>query len=118
FFFFSSRRRHTRFSRDWSSDVCSSDLSTKLYIFPLMNREKEILQQKIEASRMGGGQERIDRQHEQGKLTARERIQYLLDPGSFEEFARFVTHRTSDFGMGDRKIVGDGVVTGMGTIDG
>ncbi len=83
-----------------------------------MNREKEILQQKIEASRMGGGQERIDRQHEQGKLTARERIQYLLDPGSFEEFDRFVTHRTSDFGMGDRKIVGDGVVTGMGTIDG
>lgn len=83
-----------------------------------MNREKEILQQKIEASRMGGGQERIDRQHDQGKLTARERIQYLLDPGSFEEFDRFVTHRTNDFGMGDRKIVGDGVVTGMGTIDG
>ncbi len=83
-----------------------------------MDKDKLRLQQKIEASRKGGGQQRIDKQHKQGKLTARERIQYLLDPGSFEEFDRFVTHRTSDFGMGDRKIVGDGVVTGMGTIEG
>src|SRR5690625_7374915 len=83
-----------------------------------MENNKRILQQKIEASLQGGGPERIRRQHEKGKLTARERIEYLLDPGSFEEFDRFVTHRTTDFGMGDRKIVGDGVVTGMGTIDG
>lgn len=83
-----------------------------------MNKHKDILQQKIQASRAGGGQDRIDRQHEKGKLTARERIQYLMDPGSFEEFDRFVTHRTTDFGMEKQKIVGDGVVTGMGTIDG
>lgn len=83
-----------------------------------MENKKKILQQKIEASLRGGGPERIQRQHEKGKLTARERIEYLLDPGSFEEFDRFVTHRTTDFGMGDQKIVGDGVVTGMGTIDG
>lgn len=76
------------------------------------------LRKKREASLQGGGAERIRRQHEKGKLTARERITYLLDPGSFEEFDRFVTHRTSDFGMENRKIVGDGVVTGMGTIDG
>src|SRR5690625_2195758 len=83
-----------------------------------MENNKRILQQKIEASLQSGGPERIHRQHEKRKLTARERIEYIVDPGSFEEFDRFVTHRTTDFGMGDRKIVGDGVVTGMGTIDG
>ncbi|MBY5959813.1 acyl-CoA carboxylase subunit beta [Membranicola marinus] len=83
-----------------------------------MDKNKEQLEQKIQSSLLGGGQKRIDRQHEKGKLTARERIQYLLDPGSFEEYDRFVTHRNGDFGMADQKIVGDGVVTGMGTIDG
>jgi propionyl-CoA carboxylase beta chain len=66
----------------------------------------------------GGGQERIERQHQQGKLTARERIDLLLDPGSFVELDKFVTHRCSDFGMGEQKIPGDGVVTGYGFVGG
>jgi propionyl-CoA carboxylase beta chain len=65
-----------------------------------------------------GGAERIKRQHEAGKLTARERIDLLLDPGSFVEMDRFVVHRCADFGMGEQRILGDGVVTGHGTIDG
>jgi propionyl-CoA carboxylase beta chain len=67
---------------------------------------------------LGGGEERIKRQHAEGKLTARERIDQLLDPGSFVEFDRFKVHRCTDFGMEERKIYGDGVVTGHGTIDG
>src|SRR5262252_4750428 len=67
---------------------------------------------------LGGGQARIDRQHADGKLTARERIEHLVDPGSFVEFDRFKVHRCTDFGMEERKIFGDGVVTGHGTIDG
>jgi propionyl-CoA carboxylase beta chain len=67
---------------------------------------------------LGGGQERIDKQHEAGKLTARERIDALLDEGSFVEMDKFVTHRCADFGMGSQKILGDGVITGYGTIDG
>jgi propionyl-CoA carboxylase beta chain len=67
---------------------------------------------------VGGGEERIKKQHEGGKLTARERIDLLLDPGSFIEIGRFVTHRCTDFGMESQKILGDGVVTGYGTVDG
>jgi propionyl-CoA carboxylase beta chain len=67
---------------------------------------------------LGGGQERIDKQHAAGKLTARERIELLLDPGSFVEMDKFVTHRCADFGMQNQKILGDGVVTGYGTVDG
>src|SRR5581483_5268440 len=66
----------------------------------------------------GGGEARIKKQHEGGKLTARERIDLLLDPGSFVEIGRFVTHRCTDFGMEDQKILGDGVTTGHGLIDG
>src|SRR5580698_8052498 len=66
----------------------------------------------------GGGEERIKKQHEGGKLTARERIDLLLDPGSFIEIGRFVTHRCTDFGMEQQKVLGDGVVTGYGTLDG
>ena len=66
----------------------------------------------------GGGKTRIDRQHDGGKLTARERIELLVDPGSFVELDRFVTHRCSDFGMDKTKYPGDGVVTGWGKIDG
>ncbi|WP_299045586.1 acyl-CoA carboxylase subunit beta [uncultured Tateyamaria sp.] len=69
-------------------------------------------------ARLGGGQKRIDAQHGRGKLTARERIDLLLDEGSFEEFDMFVTHRCTDFGMEDQKPAGDGVVTGWGTING
>ena len=71
-----------------------------------------------ETARMGGGQKAIDKQHDKGKYTARERIQMLLDEGSFEEFDMFVTHRCYDFGMDRKHTFGDGVVTGYGTIDG
>lgn len=67
---------------------------------------------------VGGGPERIKKQHEAGKLTARERIELLLDPGSFVELDRFVTHRCTEFGMQNQKVLGDGVVTGWGMVDG
>jgi acetyl-CoA carboxylase carboxyltransferase component len=67
---------------------------------------------------LGGGEERIKRQHAAGKLTARERIELLLDPGTFVETDRFVTHRCTDFGMAEQKIPGDGVVTGYGKVNG
>ena len=69
-------------------------------------------------ARMGGGQARIDSQHKRGKLTARERLQLLLDDNSFEEFDMYVEHRCADFGMAANKVPGDGVVTGWGTING
>ena len=69
-------------------------------------------------SRLGGGQARIDKQHEKGKLTARERLELLLDPESFVELDAFVTHRSTDFGLEKQKYLGDGVVTGHGKIDG
>ena len=69
-------------------------------------------------ARLGGGQDKIDKLHSQGKMTARERIEKLLDPGSFEEFDMFKTHRCRDFGMDETVFPGDGVVTGHGTIDG
>lgn len=67
---------------------------------------------------LGGGQDRIDKHHKQGKLTARERIELLLDPGSFVELDKLVVHRCTDFGMAEQKVPGDGVVTGHGLIDG
>jgi methylmalonyl-CoA decarboxylase subunit alpha len=81
------------------------------------NKIKELLA-KRELAKLGGGQKRIDSQHKKGKLTARERIELLLDEGSFEEFDMFVTHRCFDFGLDDQRIYSDGVVTGYGTIDG
>jgi len=71
-----------------------------------------------EEARLGGGQDRIDKQHAKGSLTARERINLLLDPGSFEEFDMFKTHRCRDFGMDSQVFPGDGVVTGYGTVNG
>ena len=76
------------------------------------------LEKKREAARAGGGERRIKAQHKKGKLTARERLDVLLDPGSFEEFDMFVEHRNTDFGMDKQKVPGDGVVTGYGTING
>ena len=67
---------------------------------------------------LGGGQNRIDSQHKRGKLTARERVELLLDVNSFEEYDMYVEHRCTDFGMESSKIPGDGVVTGWGTING
>src|SRR6476659_7706523 len=78
----------------------------------------EQLEQKRGAARLGGGQKRIDAQHGKGKLTARERLDVLLDEGTFEEWDMFVEHRCTDFGMADSKIPGDGVVTGYGMING
>lgn len=78
----------------------------------------EQLRRLKEQARMGGGEERIRQQHERGKLTARERLDLLLDKGSFRELDMFVTHRETEFGMGEKKILGDSVVTGWGTIDG
>ncbi len=76
------------------------------------------LEQKRAAARLGGGQKRIDAQHAKGKLTARERIEILLDDDSFEEYDMFVEHSSVDFGMAEQKVPGDGVVTGWGTING
>jgi propionyl-CoA carboxylase beta chain len=76
------------------------------------------LEAKRARARLGGGQKRIDAQHAKGKLTARERIDLLLDDGTFEEWDMFVEHRSSDFGMEKNRPPGDGVVTGYGTVGG
>jgi propionyl-CoA carboxylase beta chain len=83
-----------------------------------MQEKFETLAQKVASAKLGGGEARIERQHQKGKLTARERIHFLLDKGSFEEIGMFVTHRCVDFGMEKQKYYGDGVVTGYGSIDG
>ena len=83
-----------------------------------MNVKIQVLQEKLAASRLGGGQARIDSQHKKRKLTARERIHFLLDENSFEEIGALVLHRCSDFGMEDQQVYGDGVVTGYGTVGG
>ncbi len=76
------------------------------------------LEERHRHAELGGGEERIERQHKAGKLTARERLKLLLDEGSFQEIDKFVTHRCNDFGMDKLHIPGDGVVTGWGSIDG
>lgn len=81
------------------------------------DKMKELIA-KREKAMLGGGEKRIERQHAKGKFTARERIDMLLDEGSFEEFDMFVTHRCRDFGIEDEKYLTDGVITGYGTIDG
>ncbi len=83
-----------------------------------VDQKREELRKRREQARQGGGQQRIEAQHKRGKLTARERIAALLDEGSFEELDAFVTHRASDFGLGDQKYPGDAVVTGYGAING
>jgi propionyl-CoA carboxylase beta chain len=83
-----------------------------------MSEKHEELDKKIAEAKLGGGEKRIEAQHEKGKLTARERIHFLLDEGSFEEIGMLVTHRSTNFGLDKQKILGDGVVTGYGTIHG
>lgn len=85
-----------------------------------MSKERKILElkEKIEKAKLGGGKAAIEKQHAKGKLTARERIDLLLDKGSFEEIDMLRTHTCVDFGMGQKKVAGDGVVTGYGTIEG
>src|ERR1051325_3858073 len=84
----------------------------------MKKNKSEILQQKILRGQQGGGAQRIAAQHKKGKLTARERITLLMDPGSFEEIGALVLHRTKDFGMDSQQYYGDGVITGYGTING
>ncbi len=89
-------------------------------ITPIMGNADKIreLVQKRQEARLGGGEKRIDAQHAKGKFTARERIEMLLDEGSFEEYDMFVTHHTTHFGLDKQKYLSDGVITGHGTIDG
>jgi propionyl-CoA carboxylase beta subunit len=83
-----------------------------------MREKLDLLQQKRAAAEQGGGADRIATQHKKGKMTARERLDVLLDPGSFTELDRFVVHRSTDFGLAEQQIPGDGVVTGWGRVEG
>ena len=83
-----------------------------------MEDKLKLLRDKIAQAKLGGGEDRIKSQHGKGKLTARERLHFLMDEGSFEEIGMLVTHRSSDFGLDKQKFLGDGVVTGYGTING
>lgn len=83
-----------------------------------MQKKLQLLEDKLAKAQLGGGEKRIATQHEKGKLTARERVHFFLDPGSFEEIGALVMHRSSDFGMEKQRIPGDGVVTGYGTVNG
>ncbi len=83
-----------------------------------MNTKIDLLKQKQAEAQLGGGKSRIESQHKKGKLTARERIHFLMDEGSFEEIGMLVTHRSNDFGLENEKYLGDGVVTGYGTVNG
>ncbi|HMA44327.1 MAG TPA: acyl-CoA carboxylase subunit beta [Gemmatimonadales bacterium] len=83
-----------------------------------MREKLDLLQQKRAAAEQGGGADRIATQHKKGKMTARERLEVLLDPGSFTELDRFVVHRSTDFGLAEQQIPGDGVVTGWGRVEG
>ncbi|HTQ85734.1 MAG TPA: carboxyl transferase domain-containing protein, partial [Candidatus Solibacter sp.] len=78
----------------------------------------EELKKRDALAEAGGGAERRERQHKEGKLTARERIELLCDEGTFEELDKYVAHRSTDFGMAEQRIVGDGFVTGHGRVDG
>ncbi|RMG03724.1 MAG: methylmalonyl-CoA carboxyltransferase, partial [Acidobacteria bacterium] len=78
----------------------------------------DLLKEKNRLAEEGGGKEKVERQRAAGKWTARERIEFLLDDGTFEEFDKFVVHRTNDFGLDKQKFLGDGVITGHGLIDG
>jgi propionyl-CoA carboxylase beta chain len=83
-----------------------------------MREKLELLEQHRAEAELGGGEKRLEAQHEKGKLSARERLDLLLDEGSFVEFDRFVVHRSTDFGLDEQKVYGDGVVTGYGRIEG
>ena len=81
------------------------------------NKIKKLIENR-EKARLGGGEKAIEKQHDRGKFTARERIAQLLDEGSFEEYDMFKLHRCTNFGMEKKQFLGDGVVVGSGTIDG
>ncbi|MEQ9262984.1 MAG: acyl-CoA carboxylase subunit beta [Owenweeksia sp.] len=83
-----------------------------------MQEKIKKLEDKMAQAQLGGGEKRVEAQHSKGKLTARERIHFLMDEGSFEEIGMLVTHRSTDFGLDKQKVLGDGVVTGYGTVHG
>jgi propionyl-CoA carboxylase beta chain len=83
-----------------------------------MKEEIAGLRALLDEAKLGGGSERIETQHQKGKLTARERVDLLLDSGTFHEMDMLVMHRSTDFGLGEQRILGDGVVTGHGKING
>ncbi len=83
-----------------------------------IEKKLEELEEKTKAAELGVGKQRIEKQHQAGKLTALERVNLLLDEGSFQEMDKLVVHQSRDFGMEKKRIYGDGVVTGYGTIDG
>src|ERR1700759_4078491 len=89
-------------------------------IIAAMNLEQKLaeLKRRDDLAEAGGGAERREREHKQGKMSARERIEFLLDESTFEETDKFVTHRCTDFGMAEKRIPGDGFVTGYGKIEG
>ena len=97
--------------------MSSEKPKTASFVKTTQDKISELEKMNAEAM-LGGGQSRIDKQHEKGKLTARERIDLLLDPGSFQEVGKFVVHRGKDFGIDKQRILGDGVVTGYGKVDG
>ncbi|HKQ91940.1 MAG TPA: carboxyl transferase domain-containing protein, partial [Blastocatellia bacterium] len=84
----------------------------------MIENKLKLLREKNAAAEAGGGAKRVERQHKEGKMTARERVEFLLDDGTFEEFDKLVTHRCRDFAMESSQIPGDGFVTGHGLIDG
>lgn len=96
----------------------AEDKKKFIYTLPTHAEKYELLKKKNEEAEQGGGEERIEAQHKKGKLTARERIELLMDTGSFEETGKFVMHRAKDFGLDKQHYPGDGVVTGYGTING
>ncbi|EMR00659.1 acyl-CoA carboxylase subunit beta [Cesiribacter andamanensis] len=98
--------------------MADENLNERKYTFPTHKQKYELLDKKNQEALLGGGQDRIDAQHKKGKLTARERIHLLLDEGSFEEIGKFVMHRSRDFGLDKQYFLGDGVVTGYGTVNG
>ncbi len=85
---------------------------------PKKKNKIELLRERSQKTEEGGGQTRLEKQRQGGKMTARERIGFFLDEGSFEEFDKFVVHRSTDFGMEQQQFPGDGVVTGHGLVDG
>jgi propionyl-CoA carboxylase beta chain len=92
------------------------DAAGRLRLWTL-SQPTDTLADKIRRAEEGGGAERRERQHREGKLTARERVDFLLDEGTFEELDMLVEHRCLDFGMADQKVPGDGVVSGYGKVD-
>lgn len=89
-----------------------------IFAYPMTHKKLAELRQKHTEAELGGGKERIQKQHESGKLTARERVAALVDPGSFVELDKFVTHRSTNFGLSEEKYLGDGVICGHATING